>query len=251
MSVCLNLGFTKMGNCTEGQSKISIDTDSLSVNVSEFIMSAVLESTTDTAILQDQNITIRGKCCSNSLTIEQGAKLKIIDKTKFTVNFAQDILKKMAEEYNKKLEASSPYIDQIFGNQHGQPIKTAIKTSIINSSQTTMSQSALTQTLNTVIGNQYQTIIIKCNEYLPDNTTCVINQNFLLKQVITNTYEVIFKQVLVDPEVVNAINNGLANRFRQSILVYTEPWWKNTLTIVILFSILTILIVITFIKLTF
>jgi hypothetical protein len=240
----VQLAFVEFGDCKSPSSTATIDLNNISKNVSDTIMNSVTEQASKTVVVQKQNVIITGSCCSE-IEINQNTNLKVVDTTQINSEMVSNILNNMKEQYNSELNKIEPNITEIMGDNIGKNVTTTIQQSIEKAIQNTSVQNSLKQNLKKTIGSQTQNINIQCSEYLPTpstnenaKTVCKIDQSFLLQQTINNTFEDIFKQVSVDPNVIDSINSYTEKRLTEigkplneidtNQLKPIEIWWKNS-----------------------
>jgi len=233
MSTCVDLSFVKFGTCKNPESTLSVNVNSISKNVSDTIMNSVTSTNTDVIVVQNQNVNIIGSCCS-PLKVSQEANLKVLESNSINVSMVTNILNQMRDGYSKDLDKVQPALDKITGENLGKNITTSIKQSMTKLMQDESVQNSLREKLVSVIASQNQNVQVNCSEYIPipsnKDGSCTITQEFLLQLEINNVFEDIFSKVIVDPNVVDAIN-----AYTENSLVYTQsmiqgefvPFWKG------------------------
>ena len=254
---CVDLSFVSFGDCPEPYTKSTFNINNLSKQVVDSVMSSV--STSETVIIssQEQNVIIRGSCCSQ-LKIDQKADIKVLDKTKvdatFTAKIGSQIKNLLTDEMNKKLPELSIFV----GDENAGNLITTINTAIENTTQTTSFQESIDTVLNKVISTQLQNINIDCSDYVPmppptdeslPKTTCLINQTFLAQIEINTLFEKVFSTIAGDPRVVDAVNKIREKIFNEDMTekIDNRPktWFQkeiSTLTMIFLVFFIPIII---------
>ena len=206
MSVCIDLSFIKFGNCKSPESTMSVDVSSISKQVSQTLMETVNTTESNTISIQNQDISIDGSCCT-SLSIVQDAQLKIIDKTSINQTMIVSMLQDMYQKYSEDLNRVQPGINTLMGNNIGQQITSSIKLSFVKAIENESIQSSFKSKLIKTIGNQSQSIQIKCNSYIPTDFQgkCNITQEMIIQMEIINMFEEIFLFIRSDPQVHKAV----------------------------------------------
>lgn len=230
MSVCIDLSFIKFGNCKSPQSTMSVDVSSISKQVSQTLMETVNTTESNTISIQNQDISIDGSCCA-SLTIEQDAQLKIIDKTSINQTMIVSMLQDMYQKYSEDLNRVQPGINTLMGNNIGQQITSSIKLSFVKAIENESIQSSFQSKLVKTIGNQSQSIQIKCNSYIPTDFQgkCNITQEMIIQMEIINMFEEIFLFIRSDPQVHKAIREYTTQQINKTTQMQTtiKPYFYH------------------------
>jgi hypothetical protein len=233
MNTCVDLSFIKFGECKTPESTLSVDVNKISKTISDSIMSSITTSETNVVVVQNQNVNVIGSCCS-PIKIKQDAALKVIESTSINVSMVSNILNQMKNQYNNEIDKVQPQLNKITGDNIGKNITTSIKESMSKTIQDESIQNSLKEKLLNIIASQTQNVQINCSDYIPvpssRDGSCTITQDFLLQLEINNVFEDIFSQVMVDPSVIDAINQYT----EKSLIVVQEvkegefvPFWKG------------------------
>jgi hypothetical protein len=257
---CVDLSFIRFGDCPESYTKTTFNINNLSKQVVNSVMSSV--STTETVVIssQEQNVIIRGSCCSQ-LKIDQTADIKVLDKTKvdatFKVQIGSQIKNLLTDEMNKKL----PELAVLAGEENAGNLINTINTSISNVTETTSFQESIDTVLNKIVTVQLQNVNIECSDYIPmppptDTTlpksTCLINQTFLAQIEINTLFEKVFSLISGDPNVIDAVNKIREQIFNEDMTEKIEnrpkTWFQKEInTLIMIFLVFFIPIIISII----
>ena len=204
---CINLGFTSIGCSKNEKASVSIDTQKVSKTVANSIMNSISDEKTVVVSSQNQNVSIKGSCCS-PIIIDQNAQLKVINTSKMDVKMISDIAIKFKNNLNQELESKTNELNSLLGQQVGGQLTAAIKNSVTKISESNNFKSSIQKKISETFANQGQNIVIDCGEELstpkpppgsglPD-TGCYISQSFLYEQLANNIMETMMSDIIKD-----------------------------------------------------
>ena len=207
---CINLGFTSIGCSKNEKASVSIDTQKVSKTVANSIMNSISDEKTVVVSSQNQNVSIKGSCCS-PIIIDQNAQLKVINTSKMDVKMISDIAIKFKNNLNQELESKTNELNSLLGQQVGGQLTAAIKNSVTKISESNNFKSSIQKKISETFANQGQNIVIDCGEELstpkpppgsglPD-TGCYISQSFLYEQLANNIMETMMSDIIKDEKV--------------------------------------------------
>ena len=207
---CINLGFTSIGCSKNEKSSVSIDTQKVSKTVANSIMNSISDEKTVIVSSQNQNVSIKGSCCS-PIVIDQSAQLKVINTSKMDVKMVSDIAIKFKDGMTKELDAKANEMNSLLGSQVGGQLTAAIKNSVTKISESNNFKNSIQKKISETFANQGQNINIECGEEIPTpkppvgsglpDTGCYISQSFLYEQLANNIMETMMSDIIKDEKV--------------------------------------------------
>jgi len=229
MSYCIDLVFTKIGdNCDKsGSRKVELNFKNVSEDVTNSIMNSEIFTDNTVIVNQEQNIAINGSCCSN-LDISQVGVVKVIDVTKVNVEMAVEIGNKIKNQIKKQLSDNQSKLNSFLGNKNGEKLTTLIDNSVSKITKKDSFKNSVIKSLTSSITNQTQNININCSEELPmpnsKGGNCVLSQSFLIESSVNNMIEVVMKDLIVDQEL-NEFINEIDNSYKIELPTLRKKYW--------------------------
>ena len=211
MSFCINIPLlSSLGDCdVPKKSQITIDTDLVSKQTTESVMSSISEESTSTIAVQNQNVRIIGSCC-DPIMIDQSLNLKVINTSKMDDKFYSDFADKLKNNLINELDSKSNSIKDALGNDSGTNFVGTLKSSIVKVSESSSFQESIKKLIVESFNSQSQDVNIICSKDFPPpkppkgvgvpDRGCYISQNFLIEQTTNNVMENLFSDVAEDPE---------------------------------------------------
>jgi hypothetical protein len=248
---CVDFSFVRFGDCSAKPSKLTIDVNQLSSQIIDSVMKTTTISQTDAIVSQEQNITIRGPCCS-PVKIDQLTEISLKEDTKIDTTFSIKIANQIKTNIDGLVDSKKSLLDSLVGEDKSATFTNSVKQSVQSIINTSGFQESIINSFNKTIGAQIQNVEITCsdtypmppppeNSNLPDSA-CLISQKFLLQLEINNLFKNVFTFVLSDPNVKEAIkeisNETLKYKQFTPIEKAIEPWYKEYKTLLILLFIL-------------
>ena len=212
MSCYFSAGPFAIGDCGP-KSKVSINTSSISKNITNSIQQASSTIGDTTVTMQNQNVSIIGSCCP-SLDISQTATMKKFDTTKFTGNFVSDVAKKMSDSISSSLDQSSTQIIGALGAVNGPSLTAAIKSAVQKVTESNSFKNNMTTKISQALSSQNQNVSIQCSDAVSVpkvDGKCVINQNIVMDLLSNNLVQNLMSEVSKDEQLTQ-----IANEVRQA-----------------------------------
>lgn len=211
MSNCINIPLlSSLGDCNvPKKSQITIDTNLVSKQTTDSVMSSISQESTSTIVIQNQNVRIIGNCC-NPIKIDQSLNLNVINFSKMDDQFYSDFADKLKNNLNTEIDAKAPQIKGALGDDTGGAFVTTLKSSISKVSNSESFQASVKKLFVESFNSQSQDVNIVCSTDFPPppppkgsgvpDTGCYISQNFLIEQTTNNVMESLFSDVADEPE---------------------------------------------------
>ncbi len=216
MSCYGTAGPISFGDCGQS-SKLTIDTNTLTKNVSNSTQQSMSFTEAKTIAVNDQNVVINGTCCPN-LKVEQNMRLKLYDVSQFNDEFSSKVSRKMISEIQSSLDNNQTQITDLLGSTVGPKFTGTIKTAVANIAESNTFKNSIKQKFSQVFGSQRQNVILNCGEGIPPPPApsssglppsgCYITQNFLLENETQNLFKSLMQDVLEDESVIGVINEA-------------------------------------------
>ena len=263
--VCVDIGIVKFGSCsTSPSANAKIDVQKVSKQVASSIMNSINEENSVVVSSQNQNVSVKGSCCS-PIIISQEANMKIINTTKMDIKMITDIANSFKKDMIKEVDSATSGLKNILGPDVGTRLTATMKKSIENVTSSTNFKQSIQKKMSETFANQGQNINIDCGETLPTptpppgtglpDTGCYISQSFLMEQVSNNIMETMMSDISADPQM-DAILSEIS---KSKIKVETSKrgglekeevsWWisnKNMIIVVLLVFLIPLLVKILF-----
>jgi hypothetical protein len=248
---CVDFSFVKFGDCSSQPSKLTIDVNQMSSQIIDSVMKTTTIAETEAVVSQDQNIVIRGPCCS-PIKIDQLTQISLKEDTKIDTTFSVKIANQIKSNIDDMLNSKKNLLDSLVGEGKSGKFVNTVKQSVQTMISTTGFQESIINAFNKSIGAQVQNVEINCSDTYPmppppessnmPRSGCLISQKFLLELEVNNLFKNVFSFVMNDPNVQETIkeisNETLQYKKFTPIEQSIQPWYKEYKTVFILILIM-------------
>ncbi len=196
------LGPLCFGDCKQS-TEVSVDITAVTQQISNSIQTQTQTIKSNVVLNQNQNVAITGSCCDD-IIISQQMTIDTVDITKMGATQLNNISTTISNALNNAIDSAQDNKTGFFGSPLGNDMKSKLKQTISNITQSDSFKQTIMEKLSNTFGNQGQNIKIDCGVYSPppavsdvpgQRKVCNISQDFLYKNVSNNILDSLFSEI--------------------------------------------------------